>query len=49
MKLGLAEPEYPVDGLCAVDDLEPLVAGEERVPVGQDVEVLATHERYLKE
>ena len=44
----LLEPENPVLRLGHVNDLEPLVAGKQRVAVGKDVEVLPTEKRYLK-
>ena len=44
----LLDPEDPVDRLGQVDDLDAGVVGEERVPVREDVEVLAPHERDLK-
>ena len=43
------EPEYPVLRLGHVDDLEPLVVGEQRVTVRQHVKVAATEKRYLEE
>ena len=44
VELNPLKPENPVDGLGAVDDLETLVRGEERVAVGQDAKVPLAHE-----
>ena len=37
------QPQDPVDGLCAVDDLEAPVRGEERVAVRQEAEIPLPH------
>ena len=43
-ELSPLEPEDPVDGLGAVDDLEAAVRGEERVAVGEEAKVPLAHE-----
>ena len=42
------EDEDPVDGLCGVEDLEPVVGREEQVAVAQDVKVAPANERNLE-
>lgn len=42
------EDEDPVDGLCRVEDLEPVVGREDQVAVAQDVKVATSYERNLK-
>lgn len=43
------DAQDPVDGFPGVYDQHPLVAGEERVAIRQNVEVLHAHERDLAE
>ncbi len=38
LEVRLPDPEYPVDGLGPVDDVEAAVAGEQGVAVAQDAE-----------
>ena len=42
------ELQDPVDRLCFVNDLYPLVSGVHGVSVAQDVEIFSSNKGYLK-